>query len=90
MRLGELSGNHTIQATALDWQGNTYVYLLLSTPKGLFDLFDDALKHLGSNDLLMIEAAIYSNLSVAYAQKGDEIKAMKYAVMARNDNAYIP
>ena len=81
VHFGRLSGNHTVLAVALDWQGSTYIYCYRD-PQRAIALFDDALMHLGSNDLLN-RSSIYINLSVAYAQKGDEIQALKYANMAR-------
>src|SRR5437763_14485567 len=81
VRLGRLSGNHTVLAVTLDWQGSTYVYCYRD-PQRAIALFNDALTHLGNNDLLN-RSSICISLSVAYAQKGDEIQARKYAEMAR-------
>ena len=81
VHLGRLSGNSAILATALDWQGNTYT-LCYHQPQTAIPILHDALFVLKSESPL-IKSGICSNLSIAYAQEGDKIEAMKYAEIAR-------
>ena len=82
VRFGELSSNRDMLVSALFWQGGTYIYCYRQ-PETAIPILNNALTHLGS-DALLSRSAICTDLSIAYAQQGDEIGAMKYAEMARN------
>ena len=82
VHFGELSGDRKLHAAALYRHGDTFTYCY-NQPQTAIDHFDTALSIL-KNESLLIMSKIYSNLSIAYAQKGNEIEAMKYAVMARS------
>ena len=80
VHFGALSGNRGILATALDWQGNTYT-LCYRQPQTAIPILNDALSVL-NNESPLVKSGIYSNLSIAHAQEGDETEALKYAGMA--------
>jgi transcriptional regulator with XRE-family HTH domain len=80
VRFGRLSGNPIALATALDWQGNTYIYCYRQ-PQTAIPMFNDALASIGS-DAPLNRSSIYSNLSIAHAQHGDEAKARDYIELA--------
>ncbi len=82
VRFGELSSNRDMLVSALFWQGGTYIYCYRQ-PETAIPILNNALAHLGS-DALLSRSAICTDLSIAYAQQGDEIGAMKHAEMARN------
>ncbi len=100
VHFGRLSGNSGILATALEWQGNTYTVCYHQPQTAIRILDDalsslDNETLLARKDIWqrkrsivytpsLSRSAIYSNLSIAYAQEGDEVEAMKYAEMARS------
>ena len=81
VRLGALSGNYMLLAVALDWQGNTYTNFY-HQPQTAIHHLNDALSKLNSESSSLIRSAIYSDLSNAYAQEGDEDEARKYVELA--------
>jgi DNA-binding XRE family transcriptional regulator len=84
IHFGQLSGNRTLLAIALDWQGMTYVHCFRQ-PERAIPLFNTALSGL-DNDSLLIKSALYIDLSVACAQdttqENHETKAREYAELA--------
>jgi tetratricopeptide (TPR) repeat protein len=81
VRFGALSGNHMLLAVALDWQGNTYTNFYHQPQTAIIHL-NDALSNLNSESPSLTRSAIYSDLSNAYAQEGNEGEARKYIELA--------
>src|SRR5436305_5816209 len=81
VRFGALSGNRDILTTALGWQGNTYT-LCYRQPQRAIPILSDTLSGLNSDTSQLTRSAMYSNLSIAHAQVGDEAKARDYIEMA--------
>ena len=80
VHFGRLSGSNAILALALDWQGNTYT-ICCHQPQNAIPILHDALSYL-DDPLSSTRSGIYSNLSIAYAQEGDEGESRKYAELA--------
>ena len=84
VRLGELSGNPLSLATALFWQGTTYISCYHQPQKAIF-ILKQALSCINDNTLFG-RSPIYSGLSIAYAQDNTqdvfEAKARGYAELA--------
>src|SRR5436305_3657082 len=85
VRYGGISGNVRLYITALQWQGNTYVYCH-RRPKKAVPIFNNALSHI-SDDTSLSKSGICSLLSIAYAQDNTqdnyETKARKNAELAQ-------
>ena len=88
VRFGQFSEDSGILATALEWQGGTYVYCYHSPQKAIPTL-EQALSCIGDNALLS-RSGIYIDLSIAHAQdknennaRENEKKARDYAELAR-------
>ena len=82
VRFGHITGLPTALAVAQYWQGDTYTYCYRQ-PKTAIALFNQALAGL-SSEANLSKSAIYSDLSIAYAQDSNETQAREYAEMARN------
>jgi transcriptional regulator with XRE-family HTH domain len=82
VNFGRISGNRDILASALEWQGNTYVYCYRQ-PERAIPIFNDALSYLGS-DALLNKSKIYIYLAIAYAQVKDETNAKKNEKLAQD------
>jgi transcriptional regulator with XRE-family HTH domain len=80
VKFGELSGDSLTHTGALYWQGDTYVYLY-HQPQRAIPIFEAALSRLNS-DAQPHKSMIDANLSIAYAQLGDEQGAQGYAEQA--------
>jgi transcriptional regulator with XRE-family HTH domain len=84
VRFGELSGERNLRATALSWQGNTFIYCYRQ-PQTAIPILTDALIGLDT-DASLLKSAIYSDLSIAHAQDTTqekyEAKARDYAELA--------
>jgi transcriptional regulator with XRE-family HTH domain len=70
VRFGRISDNPLSLATALFWQGGTFIYCYRQPEKAIV-LFDKALAKLGS-DAMLNRSSIYSDLAIAHAQIQDE------------------
>jgi transcriptional regulator with XRE-family HTH domain len=85
VRFGRITGNPFAIATALDWQGSTYI-CLYRQPQLAIDLFNDAISGIGtsvgSSDAMLNRSSIYSGLAIAHAQKRSETDAKENRKLA--------
>jgi transcriptional regulator with XRE-family HTH domain/tetratricopeptide (TPR) repeat protein len=98
VHFGRLSGNRGLLALALDWQANTYTVCCREPQTAIpilnnaLSSLDNEMLRAGKDiqqrersreyPPSLVRSAIYSDLSIAYAQEGDEIEAMKYVELA--------
>jgi hypothetical protein len=81
VRFGQLSGNGDLLAIARDWYGNTYT-VCYHQPDDALPILNNALAEMNSDSSQLVRSAIHGNLSIAYAKKGDETKAMGHIKIA--------
>jgi transcriptional regulator with XRE-family HTH domain len=81
VKFGELSGDNIALVSALNIQGDTYIYCYRQ-PKRAIPIFEEALSK-GNSDTLTKHGVLYANLSIAYAQLGDEDRARDFIGQAR-------
>src|SRR5439155_13838095 len=71
-----------LHMAALFWQGDTHVYCYRQ-PEEAIPIFKEGLSYVNS-DAPLFESALFVNLAIAYAQRGDETEALKMVAQARN------
>ncbi len=81
VQFGALSGDRNLHAIALEWHGNTYT-LCYHQPQRAIAIFNEMLPGCNSDMSQLTKSAIYSNLSIAHAQNGNEHQARDYMEMA--------
>jgi tetratricopeptide (TPR) repeat protein len=73
VQFGNLSGDPFLDAAALFWHGDTYVYCY-HRPQKAIDIFKDSMKDLGGS--MLLKSKLSMNLAIAHAQQGDETSTL--------------